>query len=149
MSDALSVTVVNQRSEIERLSRFVDAYGEANNLSPDLTFAMNLALDEVLTNIILHGYDDQREHTILVRLDLMDDTLSAEVEDDGRSFNPMNAPPVDVDAVIEDRPIGGLGIHIVRSTMDVLEYRRQDGRNFFIMRKRIGASRRARGASDE
>lgn len=149
MSGPLSVTLVNQRSEIERLSRFVDAYGEANDLPPDLTFAMNLALDEVLTNIILHGYDDQREHTILVQLGLVDDTLSAEVEDDGRPFNPMDAPPVDVDAVIEDRPIGGLGIHIVRSTMDVLEYRRQEGRNIFIMRKRIGASRRARGASDE
>ena len=148
MAEVLAVTLVNQRSEIERLSRFVDAFGETNHLSPDLTFAMNLALDEVLTNIIIHGHDDQREHAISVRLVLERDALEAHIEDDGRPFNPLDAPPVDLDAVVENRPIGGLGIHIVRSTMDVLEYRREGDRNVLMMRKRTGAARR-QGPSDE
>ena len=149
MTDVLAVTLVNQRSEIERLSGFVDAFGETNHLSPDLTFAMNLALDEVLTNIILHGFDDRLEHPISVRLSLEEDGLSAQIEDDGRPFNPLDAPPVNLDAVIEDRPIGGLGIHIVRSTMDVLEYRREHDRNILMMKKKTGTIRRQSGPSDE
>lgn len=149
MPDVLAVTVVNQRSEIERLSRFVEAFGETNHLAPDLTFAMNLALDEVLTNIILHGYDDQREHSISVHLSLDADSLSARIEDDGRPFNPLDVPPVDLDAVIEDRPIGGLGLHIVRSTMDVLEYQRGGDRNILTMQKHTGGGGGRRGISDE
>jgi len=133
---AMSVTLVNDRSEVERLSRLVDAFGVAEGLQPDAIFSVNLALDEVVTNIIRYAHDDGRQHPIVIRLTLEPGVLTVEVEDDGRAFNPLEAPAPDLHASIEDRPIGGLGIHLVRSVMTSVEYRREDGRNLLTMKKR-------------
>jgi serine/threonine-protein kinase RsbW len=137
---SMSVTLVNDRSEVERLSRLVEAFGEAEGLPPESVFSVNLALDEVVTNIIRYAYDDGRKHSIVIRLALEDGVLSAQVEDDGRAFNPLEMPPPDITASIEDRPIGELGIHLVRSVMNSVEYRREDGRNMLIMKKRLEGS---------
>jgi serine/threonine-protein kinase RsbW len=137
---SMSVTLVNDRSEVERLSRLVEAFGEAEGLPTESIFSVNLALDEVVTNIIRYAYDDGRKHSIVIRLALEDGVLSAQVEDDGRAFNPLEMPPPDITASIEDRPIGGLGIHLVRSVMNSVEYRREDGRNVLIMKKRLEGS---------
>ena len=98
---------------------------------------MNLALDEVVTNVIRYAHDDGRQHPIVVRLALEQGVLTAQVEDDGRAFNPLDAPVPDIGAGIDDRPIGGLGIHLVRSVMTSVEYRREDGRNVLTMKKRL------------
>ena len=138
MTASMSVTLVNDRSEVERLSRLVEAFGEEKGLAADAIFSVNLALDEVVSNIIRYAHDDDgRQHAILVRLALEQDVLTAEVEDDGRAFNPLDAPVPDIGASIEDRPIGGLGIHLVRSVMSAVEYRREDGRNLLTMKKRL------------
>jgi anti-sigma regulatory factor (Ser/Thr protein kinase) len=63
------------------------------------------------------------------------------VEDDGRAFNPLDAPAPDLRLGVDERPIGGLGVHIVRSVMDALEYRRDNARNIFLMTKRLDRSR--------
>jgi len=135
---SMTVTLVNDQSEIERLGRLVEAFGEAEGLPPESIFSVNLALDEVVTNIIRYAHDDdQREHPIFVRLALEGGVLTAQVEDDGRAFNPLEAPVPDIEASIEERPIGGLGIHLVRSVMSSVEYRREDGRNVLTMQKKL------------
>jgi anti-sigma regulatory factor (Ser/Thr protein kinase) len=135
---SMSVTLVNDQSEVERLSRLVEAFGEAEGLQPESIFSVNLALDEVVTNIIRYAHDDdRREHPIFVRLALEHGVLTAQVEDDGRAFNPLEAAVPDIDASIEERPIGGLGIHLVRSVMSSVEYRREDGRNVLTMKKNL------------
>ena len=138
MTASLSVTLVNDQSEVERLSRLVEAFGEAEGVSADSIFSVNLALDEVITNIIRYAHDDGgRQHPIVVRLALESGVLTAQVEDDGRAFNPLEAPAPDLNASIEDRPIGGLGIHLVRTMMNSVEYRRENGRNVLIMKKML------------
>jgi serine/threonine-protein kinase RsbW len=135
---SVSVTLANDQSEVEKLGRLVEAFGEVHSLSPQSIFSVNLALDEVVTNIIRYAYNDNGLlHPIVVRLTFEDGVLAAQVEDDGRAFNPLEAPAPDIDASIEERPVGGLGIHLVRSMMDSVEYRRDDGRNVFIMKKRL------------
>ena len=133
----MSVTLVNDRSEVERLGRLVEAFGETEGLAADAIFSVNLALDEVVTNVIRYAHDDGRQHPIIVRLALEAGVLTAQVEDDGRAFNPLDAPVPDIGAGIDDRPIGGLGIHLVRSVMTSVEYRREDGRNVLTMKKRL------------
>ena len=133
----MSVTLVNERSEVERLSQLVEAFGEKEGLSPEAIFSVNLALDEVVTNVIRYAHDDSRQHPIVVRLALEPDALTVQVEDDGRAFNPLDAPVPDIDAGIDERPIGGLGIHLVRSVMTSVEYRREDERNVLTMTKRL------------
>ncbi|HXW06422.1 MAG TPA: ATP-binding protein [Vicinamibacterales bacterium] len=99
---------------------------------------MNLALDEVVTNVIRYAHeDDGRQHPIVVRLALEGDVLTAQVEDDGRAFNPLEAPTPDTGAGIDQRPVGGLGLHLVRSVMSSVEYRREDGRNVLTLKRKV------------
>ena len=133
----MSVTLVNDRSEVERLGRLVEAFGETEGLGAETIFSVNLALDEVVTNVIRYAHDDGRQHPIVVRLTLEPGVLTADVEDDGRPFNPLEAPAPDLEASIEHRPIGGLGIHLVRSVMSSVAYRRENGRNVLKMQKSL------------
>ncbi len=141
MPEALSLTVPNRLTEIEKAARLIEAFGRAHNLSPEVVFHLNLALDEVVTNIITYAYDDTADHDVMVRVALDGDVVSVRVEDDGRAFNPLDAPAPDLRLGVDERPIGGLGVHIVRSVMDALEYRRDNARNIFLMTKRLDRSR--------
>lgn len=133
----LSVTLSNRLSELERLGEIVTGFIEEHQLSPDLVYPINLALDEILTNIISYAYSDQGEHEITLRLSLDGTVLTAELEDDGNPFNPLDVPEPATDGSLEDRPIGGLGVHLVRTMMDELEYHRREDRNLLVMRKNV------------
>jgi anti-sigma regulatory factor (Ser/Thr protein kinase) len=135
---ALSITCSNRLAEIEKATELIEAFGTAHGLSAEVVFKLNLALDEVVTNIISHAYDDEDEHQIAIRVALDGEGVAVRVEDDGRAFNPLDAPRPDLGLDLANRPIGGLGVHIVRSVMDALEYRRENDRNILIMRKRTG-----------
>ena len=134
----LSITCPNRLGEIGKAAELIEAFGAAHGLSPEVVFKLNLALDEVVTNIISNAYDDEDEHQIAIRVALDGEGVSVRVEDDGRAFNPLDAPRPDLGLDLAKRPIGGLGVHIVRSVMDALEYRREDDRNILVMRKRTG-----------
>lgn len=94
-------------------------------------------MDEVITNVISYAYDDAQDHDIVTRLSIDNGTLVVEVEDEGRAFNPLDVPEVDLERSAGDRPVGGLGIHVVRTVMDTLDYRREHGRNILRMRKTL------------
>ena len=131
-----SLTCGNRLEEIAGVTERIEAFGAMHGLTAEDLFKLTLALDEVVTNIISYAYDDANEHQIEIRMDLNGTTVTVRVEDDGRAYNPLDAPKPELGADIEDRSIGGLGVHIVRSIMDELEYRREGGRNILIMRKR-------------
>ncbi len=137
---SVSALFVNQRSEIRRVAEFAERFGAEQQLGDDAVMAINLVLDELMANIIEHGFPDGGEHTIRVTLGVDAGELTIEVDDDGRPFDPLQAPPPDLDLPIEERPVGGLGIHIVRSLMDAVEYRRRNDRNVLTMRKTLGRS---------
>ena len=130
----------NQRSEIRRLGELAEQFGAGERLSEEDVMTINLVLDEMVANIIENAYDDDGEHEIHVSLARDGDTLTIRIEDDGRPFDPVQAPPPDLDLPLEERPVGGLGIHIVRSVMDGVDYQRQHGRNILTMRKTLGRS---------
>jgi anti-sigma regulatory factor (Ser/Thr protein kinase) len=131
----LSLVVMNQRREIPRLARAVDQFAGDCGLSEDDTATVNLLLDELVTNVIKYGFDDGLDHQIFVSVVLDGDNMTVRVEDDGKPFNPLDAPPPKLDLPIEERPIGGLGVHIVKTMADSLEYQRDAGRNIVTMRK--------------
>jgi serine/threonine-protein kinase RsbW len=137
MDHRISITLKNQLSEIERLSHILDEFGRVHDLPIRDLRTINLALDEILTNVISYGYDDPHEHQITVRLSLVHGELTAEVEDDGCPFNPLEFPAVNTEKPVAERSIGGLGIHLVRKLMDKLEYKRQRTGNLLVMRKKI------------
>jgi serine/threonine-protein kinase RsbW len=135
MPKSLSIVLVNDRAEIERLGRLVEQFGGEHGVAPDTVFQINLALDELVTNVIVHGFEDSDRHEIVVRLTLDVVQVLIEVEDDGLPFNPLDVPTPNLDRDIADRPIGGLGVHFVRSVMDGVEYRRHGGHNILRMTK--------------
>ena len=136
----MSILFKNELAEIGRLGQVVEEFAELHHLPPNLVFQFNVALEEILTNVISYGYEDSGEHEIMIRLSCTEEEMTAEVEDDGRPFNPLEAAEPDTSKPLEDRPVGGLGIHFVRKFMDKVEYRRQQGKNLLMMKKRIPAT---------
>ncbi|MFA7077930.1 MAG: ATP-binding protein [Syntrophomonas sp.] len=124
-------------AEIERLAEIIEEYGKTHNISPKIIFGINLSLDELITNTINYGYKGDKEHRIGVQLTLTPEEIEVEISDDGLSFNPLDQPPPDINQSIEDRPIGGLGIHLVRKMMDQVKYQRQGDKNILTMKKRL------------
>jgi serine/threonine-protein kinase RsbW len=133
----VETTIANRLIDLPRVSRIVDEMAAAYHLAPGVATDMNVALDEVLTNIITHGYSDDRLHEIRIRLTLDEDMFEATVEDDGKAFNPLTIPPPDVRASLRDRPVGGLGIHFVRSLMTEVAYSFVDNHNRLLLRLRL------------
>ena len=139
-SRTFSLVVRNERREVGRLMERIEKVAAEWGLSEDDTVNLNLILDEFVSNVIRHGFEDEGEHDIPVTLDLDGDVVNIRIEDDGRPFNPLEAPPPDLDLPIEERPLGGLGIFIARSLADTVEYRRENNRNVLLITKRLGKS---------
>ena len=133
MAATLTLTLKNETSEIGRLVDLLEAFGAQSGLSEDATFKLTLALDEIVANVIRHGFGDDQEHRIEVKVTVDERTVTASVEDDGLEFDPREAPVPDLDLPIEMRTPGGLGMHLVRQTMDSVEYRRDEGRNILTV----------------
>ena len=127
----------NRLGDLARLERGLARFAVEQGLPPRDLHSLNLALDEIVTNLIEHAYDDEAEHAIRIRLDLAGGELRVEVEDDGRPFDPLAAPAPELGTEPRERPIGGLGLHFVRRSVDALEHRRVGGRNLLHLRKRI------------
>ena len=139
MSNTLAIRLANDLEELDRLSEALESFCTEQGFSPAQTYSLELALDEIVSNIIQYGaFDDIRERiSILIRHD--GDTSLIRVEDDGVAFNPLTAAPPELDVPLEERerPVGGLGIHIVSSVMDRVEYVRRDGKNILEMEKGV------------
>ena len=131
------VLLKNRPDENQRLHQFVEEFCQAHHLSAKVAFSLGVALEEHLTNIISYAYDDEREHLIRVQLCLTNNELRIEIDDDGRSFNPVEHPEPNTSVPLDQKPIGGLGIHMIRKSMDGMEYRRQNGKNILVLKKRI------------
>ena len=136
MNKEVEIKLTNRLSELDGFNQNLAEFGLRHGLSPKIMHDLNLALEEILINVISYGYTDEREHEISVRLNVNNRELKAEVEDDGNAFNPLEARTPDTTQSLEERTIGGLGIHLVRKLMDSVEYRRLGNRNLLVMKKK-------------
>jgi len=127
----------NSLAALERLHSVIGQFCRRRDIHPDTEFKIDLALEEVFTNIVRHGYDDSRSHEIVIRLQSDRERVRISVEDDGRHFNPLLAPEVDINAALAERRAGGLGIHLVRRLLDQVRYQRLPAGNRLILVKRL------------
>lgn len=134
-SSELRLSIANDLAEIGRIASAVDSFCAERRIGPDVAYAVNLALDELLTNTINYGYRDRARHTIEVVLGATANCLTLLIRDDAEPFDPTLAGAPDIEAEIDDRPVGGLGIHLVKTMMDSVEYRRSDGHNEITLTK--------------
>jgi anti-sigma regulatory factor (Ser/Thr protein kinase) len=140
--DTLHTIVVPATTEgLRTAEREFDDFSAAHGLTRNDTWPFNVALDEILSNIVKYGRSGREgDGRVEIRLELQDRvSLEMVIVDDSDPFNPLEAETPDTTLGIEDREVGGLGIEIVRRLMDTIEYARVDDRhNQLTLRRRLG-----------
>ena len=128
-----------QESVLETIAATVESWGSREGWGCSLIFKVNLVLDELASNIIVHGgKEGSRSPDIVIEMASREDEVVIEISDDGRPFNPLrDAPPAPaIHESLEAAPIGGLGIHLVKNMVDSMSYRHENGRNRVTMTAR-------------
>ncbi len=127
--------LTNRSDELPRLAAWIEEQARALALPITLASSVNLVLEEWVVNIISYAYADEAAHTIAVQLWCEPGRLCVEIVDDGQPFDPTVQEPPDTSAPLDQRKIGGLGIHFIRQTMDVVSYDRCNNRNVLTLSK--------------
>jgi anti-sigma regulatory factor (Ser/Thr protein kinase) len=133
----LEITLTNRPEERQRLHLDLEAFARKHGVPSNALQAADLALEEHLTNVFNHGFEQPEAHAVLIRLRTDPTWFVIEVEDDGKPFNPLAQPEVDISKPLAEKTVGGLGIHLIRQFMDELDYQRVEERNVLTMRKKL------------
>ena len=132
-----NICIINQLDQLDHLAHSLEEISDEWKIPLNIALNLNLVLEELVTNIIFYGYEDKDEHEIRINLSYKNNTIKVQIEDDGRQFDPLQAPEPDTEKSIEERKIGGLGIHFVRTIMDDVNYLRLGNKNRLTMTKHI------------
>jgi sigma-B regulation protein RsbU (phosphoserine phosphatase) len=126
----------NKVSEITKLNAFVKSATTALNMETGLANQIKLAVEEAVTNIIDYAYQNGTEGNISVTIEADESRIRFIITDSGAEFDPTSVSKADTTLSVEERPIGGLGVFLVRNLMDSINYERVDGKNVLRMEKR-------------
>lgn len=128
------LTIRNDLAELARVYEFANEPLERHGAEEKVVYATHLALEEVLSNVIRHGYRDGNRHEIEVTLRMNQGVVELRIVDDGREFDPVQAPDPRLDGSLEQRQAGGLGIHLLRAFVSEMRYERRGNRNSLWIR---------------
>ena len=136
----IEIAFENDLRKIARVAARIDEFCSAHRIAQETAFAVNLAIDELLTNTISYGYDDDEAHRIEIILRLEGKTLVVAIVDDSAPFDPTQMREPDIDALMEGQEMDGqemdgLGLLLANRMMDGVEYRRQGGCNVVTLTK--------------
>jgi serine/threonine-protein kinase RsbW len=127
----------NQVGELQRVNRFVEEIGEELGLDQELLMNLNLVVEEMVSNVIFYAYPKDA----LADIELLDESdgkeLTFVLSDQGKEFDPTQKKDADPNVNPADRPIGGMGIYIVKNIMNHVSYQRLEGKNLLTMKKSI------------
>lgn len=131
----MELTIPNRLSENARVKEHFDTFAEHYGIPDPIRLKMHVVIDELLMNIISYAYPDDDRHDICVKVELSADRLKVSMVDDGLPFNPLGIETPNTELSLEERKIGGLGIHLVRKMMDRVSYRRRIDKNVITVLK--------------
>lgn len=133
-----TLVVPNLMSQNKTIETALNEFAEQQNLPSDAVFQIQLSLEELFTNVVYYAHDDDLEHDVEIIFQKQGSTVTIAISDDGQPFNPLeDAPEPDIDATLEERRIGGIGVVLAKELMTELRYERDDGHNRMIMIKKI------------
>lgn len=133
----IHIKIKNNILELENVNRIFGQFIETNHIDQKIFSAVSLALDEILNNIISYGYNDEKEHQINIQISLLNEKIKVQIVDDALPFNPLDIKEADTKSSVEDRAIGGLGIHLIKKTADKLSYAYINKKNCLTLEKNI------------
>jgi serine/threonine-protein kinase RsbW len=131
------ITIKNRMPEIAAVNETFESFAEEFGIPATIAMKFNVIFDELLNNIVTYAYSDDDEHDIKVRMELAGKRLTVTITDDGVPFNPLSEEAPDTDAPLEERKIGGLGIHLVRNLIDDVTYHRRIGENVMTLTRHL------------
>lgn len=124
-----TLTINNDINELDRLEPFLTAFFQKNNLDPSLLSQLDLALEEAMANVIMYAYPEGEKGEVNLTIEFKNGVICTEIRDRGVPFNPLQQQEANLDVSLEERQIGGLGIHLIKEIMDSVEYEYKDGEN--------------------
>jgi serine/threonine-protein kinase RsbW len=139
MDKSADFEISNKLSELEGLVTGITAWCQQHGLPEETIYEVNLIVDEIVSNVIRHGFKDGQDHTIRLRVSLVDDNLEILLQDEGVHFNPLTLPPPDISRPMEERRPGGLGIFMVKQMTHDAQYHREGNTNVLSLRKRVSS----------
>ena len=131
------IIIKNEIAELERVAVFVEEVSQLLSLDSETTMNLNLALEEVVSSVILYAYPQKMGENIIIKASSDDNILVFTITDKGDEFDPTKVEDADITLAAEDREIGGLGIFIVKNIMNEVTYQRLDGKNILTLKKNI------------
>jgi serine/threonine-protein kinase RsbW len=146
MPDTARITIANRIPEIRRAADFLDGFLEQHPVPDATARELHVIIDEVLSNAIRHGYEDDRPHEIGLAFARSAQEITLEVDDDGKPFDPTAAPVPPARTRRGKTSVGGLGLVFLRELSDSVSYRREGSRNRLTIRLRLGEAA-ARGTA--
>lgn len=129
MDMKFKLKIQNRFAELEKLPGFVLEIVTGAGIDKSKCFALNLVLEEILANTISYGYPDGKVDDIFVDAEIRNKALRVEITDMANEYNPLEAPEADITSSTMERPIGGLGIHLIKEYCSEISYTRADQKN--------------------
>ncbi|TDI75169.1 MAG: PAS domain S-box protein [Bacteroidetes bacterium] len=137
--EKLEIVVKNHLSDMDNINEHFKVFAEQAGISEIIIKKFYVVFDEILSNIISYAYKDENEHDIKIKMGISGNRLTVNILDDGIPFNPLGIDKPDMELSLEDREVGGLGIHIVRNLMDGVFYHRGIDKNVLTLIKYLDA----------
>ena len=128
--------VPNRMEALAEAAKEIFAWLGALPLSSRAKYFAGLAVEEIVTNTIKYGYDDEGPHVVDIRISVNRDHLTLVFEDDGHPFDPTKRPAPNIEALVESQKVGGLGIELVRRMCEKMTYDRENNVNRLVLRIR-------------
>ncbi|NLD57550.1 MAG: ATP-binding protein [Methanomicrobiales archaeon] len=135
MEAPVVLTIDSAIDEIPVVSERLETLMSGARFSPEAVLDTQLAVEEAITNVIVHGYK-QKGNEIRIACQLIDGAIVIRITDSAPPFNPLSLPTPDLDSDVNERRIGGLGIYLIRRVMDGVEYAYEGGNNVFTLTKK-------------
>jgi serine/threonine-protein kinase RsbW len=132
--------LTNKLDQLVHLQRFLEKLGDEWDLVQDTVFDLNLVIEEYFSNLVCYGYSDSEDHEIILEFERGEKVLKLAITDDGNPFNILEQPENEsIEKSLEERKIGGLGIHFIKNFTDHLEYVSDGKQNKLVIVKKLSA----------
>ena len=128
----------NDIETIPQLNEFIDSVAEEVGLDMSLTMSLNLAIEEAVVNVMEYAYPEGQQGDVEIEVTAEQQWMTFVITDTGIAFDPTKKEDADTTLSAEERPIGGLGIFMVRQLMDVIDYKREGNKNVLTLQKKLG-----------